>query len=201
MYVCVCAPLCLTLWDLIYDSLSGSSIHGILWVRLLKWVSTSSSGDLTQGSNPFLLYLLHWGNPKIWNKNNFFASKPNDGLLPRMAFPPISFPQTSTHPSAAKSFQSCPTLCDPIDGSPPGFPVPGILQARTLEWVAISFSILQDPANPHLLSKSWPDQTLKLLLVQCVSHATIGTCSIPLVIWYYNSSVCLPASLIKGCVL
>ena len=42
--------------------------------------------------------------------------------------------------AAAKSLQSCPTPCDPIDGSPPGSPVPGILQARTLEWVAISFS-------------------------------------------------------------
>ena len=42
--------------------------------------------------------------------------------------------------TAAKSLQLCPTLCDPIDGSPPGSPVPGILQARTLEWVAISFS-------------------------------------------------------------
>ena len=42
--------------------------------------------------------------------------------------------------AAAKSLQSCPTLCDPRDGSPPGFPVPGIRQARTLEWVAISFS-------------------------------------------------------------
>ena len=42
--------------------------------------------------------------------------------------------------TAAKSLQSCPTLCDSIDSSPPGFPVPGILQARTLEWVAISFS-------------------------------------------------------------
>ena len=42
--------------------------------------------------------------------------------------------------AAAKSLQSCPTLCDPIDGSPPGSPVPEILQARTLEWVAISFS-------------------------------------------------------------
>ena len=42
--------------------------------------------------------------------------------------------------AAAKSPQSCPTLCDPIDGSPPGSPVPGILQARTLELVAISFS-------------------------------------------------------------
>ena len=42
--------------------------------------------------------------------------------------------------AAAKSLQSCPTLCDPIDGSPPGSPVTGILQARTLEWVVISFS-------------------------------------------------------------
>ena len=42
--------------------------------------------------------------------------------------------------AAAKSLQLCLTLCDPIDGSPPGSPVPGILQARTLEWVAISFS-------------------------------------------------------------
>jgi len=40
--------------------------------------------------------------------------------------------------AAAKSLQSCQTLCNPIDGSPPGFPIPGILQAKTLEWVAIS---------------------------------------------------------------
>ena len=46
------------------------------------------------------------------------------------------FPSTAT----AKSLQSCPTLCDPTDSSPTGSPVPGILQARTLEWVAISFS-------------------------------------------------------------
>ena len=44
------------------------------------------------------------------------------------------------HAVAAKSLQSCLTLCNPTDGSPPGSPVPGILQARTLEWVAISFS-------------------------------------------------------------
>ena len=42
--------------------------------------------------------------------------------------------------AATKSLQLCSTLCDPIDGSPPGSPIPGILQARTLEWVAISFS-------------------------------------------------------------
>ena len=46
--------------------------------------------------------------------------------------------------SLGQSLQSCPTLCDPIDGSPPGSPVPGILQTRTLEWVAISFSSVSD---------------------------------------------------------
>ena len=46
----------------------------------------------------------------------------------------------SSAAATAKSLQSCPTLCDPIDGSPPGSAIPGILQARTLEWVAISFS-------------------------------------------------------------
>jgi len=48
--------------------------------------------------------------------------------------------KTAAAAAAAKSLQSCPTLCDPIDGSPPGSAIPGILQARTLEWVAISFS-------------------------------------------------------------
>ena len=50
------------------------------------------------------------------------------------------FYNSATAAAAAKSLQSCPTHCDPIDGSPPGSPVPGILQARTLEWVSISFS-------------------------------------------------------------
>ena len=61
---------------------------------------------------------------------------------------PLNVPSTHTWhnelcraaAAAAKSLQSCPTLCDPMDCSPPGSPVPGILQARTLEWVAISFS-------------------------------------------------------------
>ena len=61
--------------------------------------------------------------------------------------------------TAAKSLQSCPTLCDPTDGSPPGSPVPGIFQARTLEWVAISFSnawkwsrsVVSDSSQPHRL--------------------------------------------------
>ena len=52
----------------------------------------------------------------------------------------FDFTLLMTAAAAAKSLQSCPTLCDPIDGSPPGSPVPGIFQARILEWVAISLS-------------------------------------------------------------
>jgi len=57
-----------------------------------------------------------------------------------MQFLSLDLPVLVTAAAAAKSLQLCPTLCDPIDCSPPGSPVPGILQARTLEWVAISFS-------------------------------------------------------------
>ena len=64
--------------------------------------------------------------------------------------------------TAAKSLQLCPTLCDPVDGSPPGSPVPGILQARTLEWVAISFSSawkwkmkVKSPSRVRLLATPW----------------------------------------------
>ena len=62
--------------------------------------------------------------------HNFFLAK----LVEVMEF------HQSYAAAAAKSLQSCPTLCDPIDGSLPGSPIPGILQVRTLEWVAISFS-------------------------------------------------------------
>ena len=64
--------------------------------------------------------------------------------------------QISAVAAAAKSLQSCPTLCDTIDGSPPGSPVPGILQARTLEWVAISFSNAGKwKVKVKLLSRVW----------------------------------------------
>ena len=76
-----------------------------------------------------------------------------------------------TAAAAAKSLQSCPTLCDPIDGSPPGSPIPGILQARTLERVAISFS------------NAW-----KLLYIKWMTHknlpCSIGKCTQYFVITY-----------------
>ena len=72
------------------------------------------------------------------------------------------FPLASAAAAAAKSLQWCPALCDPTDGSSPDSPVPGILQARTLEWVAISFSnawkwcrlVLSNPQLPHGLQPS-----------------------------------------------
>ena len=94
--------------------------HGTVQARILEWVAFPFP---TQGSNPglphcrWILYQLsHKRSPK--------------GIISRI----------DAAAAAAKSLQSCPTLCDPVDGSPPGSPVPGILQARTLEWVAISFS-------------------------------------------------------------
>ena len=72
--------------------------------------------------------LKQW--PQDW-KRSVFIPVPKKGNAKECS---------TTAAAAAKLLQSCPTLCDPIDGSPPGSPVPGILQARTLEWVAVSFS-------------------------------------------------------------
>ena len=68
-----------------------------------------------------------------WYIDSTVAVKSNDLCLP------LSTMLAAAATAAAKSLQSCPTLCDPIDGSPRGSPVPGILQARTLEWAAIAF--------------------------------------------------------------
>ena len=75
-----------------------------------------------------------WGNHQLWwflQSKALFERSQNIRTQPMYA---------AAAAAAAKSLQSCPTLCDPIDGSPPGSAVPGALQARTLEWVAISFS-------------------------------------------------------------
>ena len=74
----------------------------------------------------------HWSRlPSIWF---------NKHLINACSIWSIQVYNPAAIAAAAKSLQSCPTLCNPIDGSPPGSPIPGIPQARTLEWVAISFS-------------------------------------------------------------
>ena len=102
------------------------------------------------------------------NNDNLFGSF-GDSLivqlvknLPAMQETPVLFLDREDPLAAAKSLQSCPTLCDSIDGSPPGSAVPGILQARTLEWVAIAFFIVwkwkvkvKSPSRVWLLATSW----------------------------------------------
>ena len=117
----------------------GFSVHRILQAGILEW---DPPRDIS--------------NPGI---------KP--GQLPAVLPIPISaccsYHYAAAAAAAAKSLQSCPTLCDPIDGSPPGSAVPGILQARTLEWVAISFSnawkwkviIMRQSQFPLLSNLNW----------------------------------------------
>ena len=82
---------------------------------------------------------MHEGEKWKWSHTVVSDSSRSHGLQPTGLLCPWDFPVKSTG-VGCHCLQSCQTLCDPIDGSPPGSPVPGILQARTLEWVAISFS-------------------------------------------------------------
>ena len=86
-------------------------------------------------------------------------------------------PSILTAAAAAKLLQSCPTLCDPTDSSPPGSPVPGILQARTLEWVAIAFSLgafFEDKDMPHIPGFPIPSPGLAVL---CMFNRSEHACS------------------------
>ena len=116
---------CLTLCDPIDCSPLGSSVYGISRQEYRSGLPFPTPGDLPD--------------PGIESRSPALQA---DTLLSE---PPGKTVDTipaaaAAAAAAAKSLQSCPTLCDPIDGSPPGSPVPGILQARTLEWVAIAFS-------------------------------------------------------------
>ena len=95
-------------------SLPGSSIRGIFQARILERVADPGI------ESAFL------APPALAGR--FFTTVSPNSIAKQLP------------PATAKLLQSCPTLCNPIDGDPPGSPVPGILQARTLEWVAISFS-------------------------------------------------------------
>ena len=118
-------------WDAMDYSPVGSSVHGISleWVDIFFSRGSSWPRDQICISHVGRRVLYHWATKEA--KINPAAA-------------------------AAKSLQSCPTLCDPADGSPPGSPVPGILQARTLEWVAISFSNAWEwKVKGKLLSHVW----------------------------------------------
>ena len=134
---------CPTLCDPIDGSPLGSSVPGILQARTLEWVAISHSmvqehlstnvenrhgyqerkrGGINWETGTDIYTLLYI--KQVTGKNLIYSTENS----------------TQYSAAAAVSLQSCTTLCDPIDGSPPGPAVPGILQARTLEWVAISSS-------------------------------------------------------------
>ena len=122
--VCVCACACSVMCGLcnpVDCSPPGSSVCGILQARILEWVAIPFS----RGSSP----------PRDRTWVSCIA-----GRLPTEPPGRSDICTVAAAAAAAKSLQSCPTLCDPIDGSPPGSAISGILQARTPEWVVIPFS-------------------------------------------------------------
>ena len=138
---------CPTLCDPMDCNPLGSSVHGISQARILEWVAIFFSRGYSPPRDQTHISCL---------ASRFFTTepsgKPHDSINPsfmklhnykkkkKQYYLDTCLLYSRTAAAAAKSLQSCPTLCDPINGSPPGSPVPGILQARTLEWVAISFS-------------------------------------------------------------
>ena len=115
---------------------------------------------------------------KVGHAGLSFSSelKETRGSLPLLSWgfslQALPFCRVLTTTTTTKSFQSCPTLCYPIDGSPPGFPIPGILQARILEWVAISFSL-----HPHKTKSYLTPIRQHPSYLQCVV-STLKSCDI-----------------------
>ena len=119
-------------------SLSGFSVHGVLQARILERIAIPFSRGSSQLRDRAMVSCITGRFFTIWTTENSHI---------------IS---CRTYKVSAKSLQSFPTLCDLIDGSPPGSPIPGILRARTLEWVAISFSnAWKWKAKVKLLSHVW----------------------------------------------
>ena len=111
----------------------GSSVHWILQANVLEWVAIPFSRGSAQPRDWTWVSCVSCIGRRILYPLSHQRSLPH-GVTNTKWFNPAAA-------AAAKSLQSCPTLCDPIDRSLPGSSVPGILQARILEWVAISFSI------------------------------------------------------------
>ena len=148
-YLILCCPL--VLLPPIFPSIRVFSNESVLHIRGPKYWSFSFSTSLSNEYSGLISSRMDWldlladegtlksllqhqsAKASVLHCSAFFMVQPSHPYM-------ITGKTISLTAATAKSLQSCPTLCDPIDGSPPGSPVPGILQARILEWVAISFS-------------------------------------------------------------
>jgi len=150
-----------TLCDAVDCSLPGFSVHGIFQSKTLKSFAIPSS----RGS----FWSRDWTCVSCVSciKGRFFTAEPLGKSFHTLYC--IYFN------AAAKLLQLCPTLCDPIDGSPPGSPIPGILQARTLEWVFQCYSL--NLFHPLLLPLCPKIHPLRLHLYSCPANRFIGTVS------------------------
>ena len=118
------AQSCSTLCDPMDCSLLGSSVRGIFQARVLEWIAISFSRGSSRPRNRTRVSCIAGRCFTVWTTREDYIYIYINGILLLLLL---------SHFSRVR-------LCDPIDGRPPGCPVPGILQARTLEWVAISFS-------------------------------------------------------------
>ena len=126
-----------------------------LWVRqpMLKRENTAQFLLRSRQEQSAAFLCIVYLSSRLWEGKITPASFPRAVPEPKEVLRPLEA-------AAAKSLQLCPTLCGPIDSSPPGFPVPGILQARTLDWVAISVSnAWKWKVKVKLLSHVWPSVT------------------------------------------
>ena len=131
--------MCLTLCNPIDFSLPAFLVLGIFQAGILEWVAISYSRYVRFVCVCVCVHIYIYIHVSVQFSCSVTQSCPT--LCNPMDCSTPGFPAAAA--ATAKLLQSCPTLCDPIDGSPPGSAVPGILQARTLEWVAIAFSIVR----------------------------------------------------------
>ena len=142
-----CAQSCLTLCDPMDCSLPGSSVHGIFQALVLEWIAVSFSrgssrpGDWTRVSRIVDRHFTVWATREVNRKLQIKTTMWYHVMPMRMAVTKDRHgwmdKQNVMYAAAAKSLQLCLTLCNPMDYSPPGSSVHGILQARILEWVAM----------------------------------------------------------------
>ena len=157
-HLILCCPFLLL--PSIFPSIRVFSSESVLHIRWQKYWSFSFSISPSNEYSGQISFMMDWldllavqGTLKsllqhhsskasvLWHSHPYTTTGKNIALTRRTFVGKVmSLPFNMLPAAAAKSLQSCPTLCDPIDGSPLGCPIPGILQARTLEWVAISFS-------------------------------------------------------------